>query len=194
CVRGSTLAVDCDVYCSSALTAFGVRFGSACNIRATVPDTTGAAMLVPLKLRYGSEAVAIAPARRNSDFVESIVLPAAAIETVPVPGAMRSGFAVQSRYVGPRELNGATASSVRSGVPLVVDAPTVITHGALAGALMPPYCGSPALFFPKFPEAATTTTPASTTRLTASVSGSVQYDSLTAAPTDRLTTRMLYAW
>ena len=36
-----------------ALTRFGVRFGFACSISATVPATTGAAMLVPVRLRYG---------------------------------------------------------------------------------------------------------------------------------------------
>jgi hypothetical protein len=41
------------------------------------------------------------------------------------------------------------------------------------------------------PAAATTTIPASTARLAASVSGSTMYDSVTAAPTDMLMTRML---
>src|SRR6185503_3921088 len=114
-----------------------------------------------------------------------------ASDTRPTPGATRSGFADQSRYVGPRELKLAIVSSRRVIVPFVLDAPTVSTQGALPGALMPPYCGRPASFLPKLPLAETTTTPASTTRLAASVSGSVQYDSRTAAPTDRLTTRML---
>ena len=34
---------------------FGVRVGLACSISATVPATTGAAMLVPLSVRYGME-------------------------------------------------------------------------------------------------------------------------------------------
>src|SRR5919108_4675539 len=95
--------------------------------------------------------------------------------------------------VGPRELNGAITSSPRTGVPFVLDAPTVMTHGALPGALIPPYCGWPSAFRPRLPAAATTTTPASTRRLAARVSGSVQYDSCTAAPTETFTTRMLYA-
>ncbi len=41
------------------------------------------------------------------------------------------------------------------------------------------------------PEAATTTKPFSTARRAASVSGSSKYDSVTAAPTDMFTTRML---
>src|SRR5262245_37420253 len=107
------------------------------------------------------------------------------------PGATRSGLADQSRNVGPRELKLATASSPRSVVPLVVPAPTVRTHGALPGALMPPYWDWPSALRPRLPAAATTTTPASTTRLAARVIGSVQYDSRTVAPTERLTTRML---
>src|SRR5918911_1824041 len=114
-----------------AFTAFGVSLGFACSISATVPDTTGAAMLVPLRLRYGSDAVDTVPATRYAAFVASRVLPAASIETIPVPGATRSGFAAQSRYVGPRELKLATTSSPRCGVPWVLVAPTVSTHGAL---------------------------------------------------------------
>ena len=34
-------------------TAFGVSFGFASSIRATVPATTGVAILVPLKVKYG---------------------------------------------------------------------------------------------------------------------------------------------
>jgi hypothetical protein len=66
-----------------------------------------------------------------------------------------------------------------------------MTQGALPGAVIAPYCVWPLAFLPRLPAAVTTTTPASTTRLAASVSGSVRYDSVTAAPTDRLTTRML---
>ncbi len=67
------------------------------------------------------------------------------------------------------------------------------TQGALPGEVIAPYCGLPVIrFFPRLPAAVTTTTPVSTTRFAASVSGSVMYDSVTCAPTDRLTTRMLY--
>ena len=40
--------------------------------------------------------------------------------------------------VGPRELKSATSSSSRFSVPIVLDAPTVITHGALPGDVMLP--------------------------------------------------------
>jgi hypothetical protein len=36
-----------------AFTRFGVSFGFACSISATLPLTTGADMLVPVRLRYG---------------------------------------------------------------------------------------------------------------------------------------------
>ena len=51
----------------------------------------------------------------------------------------------------------------------------------------------PTVRWPRLPAAATTTMPASTARLAASVSGSVSYDSVTRAPTERLMTRMLCA-
>ena len=92
----------------------------------------------------------------------------------------------------PSSCTGAMTSSVRSTVPCVFVAPTVRTHGALPGAVMPPYCVSPDPLRPKLPAADTTTMPASTARFAASVSGSDRYDSVTAAPTDRLMTRMLY--
>ena len=41
------------VYCRIAFTAFGVRAGFAWSINAIVPLTTGADMLVPLRLMYG---------------------------------------------------------------------------------------------------------------------------------------------
>ena len=75
--------------------------------------------------------------------------------------------------VGPRELKPAMVSSLRLVVPSVLDAPTVRTHGALPGDVMPPYWLSAVAFRPRLPAAATTTMPASTARLAASVSGSV---------------------
>src|SRR4029078_10860672 len=91
--------------------------------------------------------------------------------------------------VGPRELNAAIVSSWRRTVPLVLDAPTVMTHGALPGDPIAPYCGWPFAALPRLPAAATTTMPASTARLAASVSGSVVYDSYTLAHTAGLMTR-----
>ena len=105
------------------------------------------------------------------------MLPGAASETVPVPGATRSGFESKSMKVGPDELKPAIVSSLRVSVPLVLDAPTVSTHGALAGAVMAPYCSWPWAFLPMLPAAATTVMPLSVIALAASVSGSVQYDS-----------------
>src|SRR5260221_12741525 len=112
---------------------------------------------------------------------------------VPTPGATRSGFESKSMNVGPDELNAAIVSSLRVSVPIVLDAPTVSTQGALAGAVMAPYCSWPAAFLPKLPAATTTVMPLSVTFFTASVSGSVQYDSRTGAPTDMFTTLVLLA-
>ena len=42
-------ASGCAEYCSIALISGGVRPGFACSINATVPDTTGAAIDVPLR-------------------------------------------------------------------------------------------------------------------------------------------------
>src|SRR5262245_15533029 len=122
----------------SALTAFGVSDGLAWSIRATVPDTTGAAMLVPVRLRYGLCADGIDPASRYGASVVYSVLPNAAVETTPVPGATTSGFAIRSVIVGPRELYGAIVSSLRVTVPFVEEAPTVSTHGAFPGAVIAP--------------------------------------------------------
>jgi len=52
------------VYCRIALTAFGVSDGLACSISATVPATTGAAWLVPVKLRYGCGGAVDTPGSR----------------------------------------------------------------------------------------------------------------------------------
>ena len=42
-------AIGCAVYCRIALTSGGVRPGFCCSISATVPDTAGAAIDVPLR-------------------------------------------------------------------------------------------------------------------------------------------------
>ena len=64
CARNDASSRASSVYCKMALTAFGVRFGSASSINATVPVTTGAAMLVPVRLRYGMYAVIAVPSSR----------------------------------------------------------------------------------------------------------------------------------
>ena len=48
-----------------------------------------------------------------------------------------SGFARPSNQDGPRELYGATVSSIRVAVPFVSSAPTVMADGALPGDAMP---------------------------------------------------------
>src|SRR6185436_4668188 len=130
---------------------------------------------------------------RYADSDVYIVLLGLLNDSMPTPGATRFGFAAESINVGPRELNAAIVSSARSVVPMWLEAPTVITHGALPGAPMPPYTVWPAASRPLLPAAATTTMPADTTCFAASVSGSSLYDSVTPAATDRLTTRMLSA-
>src|SRR5512138_3240610 len=110
---------------------------------------------------------------------------------MPTPGARMSGLAAKSIHVGPCELNAPTVSSLRFTVPEWLDAPTVSTHGALPGAVMPPHCVCPFADCPRLPAAATTTIPAFAARRAASVSGSSQYDSKTPEATDRLMTLML---
>ena len=51
-----------------ALTALGLNAGFAWTINATVPATTGAAMLVPFRLRYGKYEVSTVPLRRYAEY------------------------------------------------------------------------------------------------------------------------------
>src|SRR6185436_5545249 len=127
-----------------AFTALGVSAGFACSINATVPATTGVAILVPLRLRYGNAGLDTVPLNRYADSDVYIVLSGLLNDSMPTPGATRFGFAAESINVGPRELNAAIVSSARSVVPMWLEAPTVITHGALPGAPMPPYTVWPA--------------------------------------------------
>src|SRR3982751_5679723 len=62
CVNASYPGYGCAVYCRMALTALGVSAGFAWSINATVAATTGADMLVPLRLRYGKYEVGTVPA------------------------------------------------------------------------------------------------------------------------------------
>src|SRR5512144_1061267 len=125
---------------------------------------------------YGGDAVETVPPSSANGRAFASVLFGALSDSIPTPGATRSGFAAWSIAVGPRELNGAITSSDRSAVPMWLEAPTVTTHGALPGAVTPPYCVRPCGFRPLLPADATTTMPASTTRLAATVSGSALYD------------------
>src|SRR3954470_5864291 len=140
---------------------------------ATVPLTTGVAMLVPLRLRYGRYVVDTVPGSRYGDSVAYIALAGLLSDSMPTPGATRSGLADASTAVGPRELNAAIVASPRSMVPMWLDAPTVSTHGALPGAATPPYWPCPLTPRPLLPAAATTTMPELTAASVASVSGSV---------------------
>ena len=88
--------------------------------------------------------------------------------------ALLTGFESKSMKVGPDELKLAIVSSYRVSVPLVLEAPTVSTQGALPGAVIAPYCSCPCAFLPMLPAAVTTVMPWSVTAFTASVSGSVQ--------------------
>src|SRR5579859_5728558 len=96
-----------------AFTRFGVSFGLACSISATVPATTGDAMLVPDRLRYGvvggvppSKLVNVltTPPSRNWGFRLYSVLPGTESDAMPTPVATTSGLALKSTAVGPREL------------------------------------------------------------------------------------------
>src|SRR5436190_825941 len=129
-------------------------------------------MLVPLRLRYGRYDVETVPGRRYGANVAYSALAGSLNDSIPTPGATRSGFADASIAVGPRELNAAIVSSLRSIVPMWLDAPTVSTHGALPGDATPPYWPCPLAPRPLLPAAATTTMPELTALRAASVSGS----------------------
>src|ERR1051326_6305763 len=97
-----------------AFARFGVSFGFACIISATVPVTTGADMLVPLRLRYGFVVALRRPPRSDVALVVYRRLPGAESDATPTPAATTSGLARKSRAVGPRELKSAILSSDRS--------------------------------------------------------------------------------
>src|SRR6185503_3497972 len=111
----------------------------------------------------------------------------ASVETSPTPGASTSGLRTPS-CVRPRLDQGARMSSRRMKVLRSSSAPTVMTHGSLAGENVTPSLESASL-----PAAATTVIPLFVACSTAASSGSVVYDSAAADDSDRLMTRMLYA-
>src|SRR3954463_4839152 len=108
----------CAVYSMIAFTRLGVSFGLACIINATVPVTIGAAMLVPVRLRYGFLGVRNEPLSSIVGLSRYSTLPGAASEAMPTPVATTSGLAAKSLAVGPRELNVPIVSSARVSVPL----------------------------------------------------------------------------
>src|SRR5207302_1648503 len=101
----------------------------------TPPLTIGAAMLVPLKNMY---ALFPLPATCVAGYSFGRTELFASSDTIFTPGAETSGFTARSYAVGPRELNVATVSSDRPGVPHVFSAPTVIAYGELPGDAMLP--------------------------------------------------------
>ena len=99
-------------------------------------------MLVPLRLRYGCVAVGTVPHSRGVGLASRT----ACCRDRPATRCRRRArrgpaSALDRSALGPRELNAATCRRARSTVPLWLAAPTVSTHGALPGEVMPPYCG-----------------------------------------------------
>src|SRR5712691_2811863 len=106
--------------------------------------------------------------------------PHASSEMILFPGAARSGFALLSYFVGPRDEYVVTWSSSRAALPSVLVAPTVIANGELPGEAMPQSTGVPSGSFPALPAAALTIRPALYARATAAQSGSKITGSVTA--------------
>src|SRR2546426_5038141 len=101
-----------------AFTAFGVSCGLASSISATVPVTTGAATLVPVRLMYGLyQSDELLPATWDVGLSCISVLNGSVVDSTPTPGATRSGLAAKSTHDGPRELKRAIVSSLRVEVP-----------------------------------------------------------------------------
>ena len=145
------------LYCRMALMSGGVRPGLACNISATAPDTTGAATEVPDSIITDSPPLVLLPTpcascgylagsalRKNKVKLSTDLAPRTLL-----PGATRSGLSrlstrrapwvsMNEPRVGPRELKKLTLSSLRTALPRVLTAPTVITEGSWPGELMAP--------------------------------------------------------
>ena len=97
-VSGKLLDAD---FMSRALIVSGLRPGFFCNSRATAPETTGVAMLVPLSRKYwpvpGFVEVVYSDAARTFDgYKPCKVDPGASSEATRFPGATTSGFTVKS--------------------------------------------------------------------------------------------------
>src|SRR3954471_23752823 len=105
----------------------------ACSISATTPLVTPVLMLVPLRISSASPFLIFPDASAWLYSVE----PTAASDASLWPDATKSGFASPVYHAGPRELYGATTSSVREIDPCVITAPAVIASGALPGDVMP---------------------------------------------------------
>ncbi len=151
--------------CSAIFTCVCRNDGFASSISATAPDTTPVDMLTPLIWMYRAPPSPVSVGRPPG--VVSIVLPGTSAANTLFPGATRSGFITLSNAVGPRELYVVTTSSLRSTLPLVFSAPTVMTSGRLPGTAMPPYTctSSPSMLtLPLLPADAMTMSPASMSR------------------------------
>src|ERR687897_589650 len=162
---------------SAPLTWAGVQSGWSSRSRAAAPDTTAVAMDVPPARKYLPSTTQ--PGQRCWKS-----LPWASVDTRPTPGARTSGLRTPS-WVSPRLDHGASESSPRIHVPLSSSAPTVTTHGSLAGANVTPSWVAPSL-----PAAATTVRPLNQACSTAASSGSVRYDSAVIDASERFTTRI----
>src|SRR5687768_12172812 len=96
CVRSLKRDLCSAVYCRIAFTRFGESAGFAWIISATVPATTGADMLVPLRLKYGCVEVSTVPQRRAAGCDRKSELVASVSDSMPTPGATMSGLAAES--------------------------------------------------------------------------------------------------
>ena len=127
-----------------------VRAGGA---SATPPDTTAAAMDVPLPCRYDAVDRSSGRARRPRCLAPGV--------TPDAPPAPRRRAWPRRRPVGPREEKSGSRSSPTGGVPRSSTAPTVSTQGSSPGLEMVPGDG------PRLLAATVTTMPACHARSTA---------------------------
>src|SRR2546422_3668330 len=88
------------VFISRAFIVCGESDDAFCNIRATVPETTVVAMLVPLSRRYppleALDVVYCPEVTTFAGYCERNVEPGASNDTTRLPGATTSGFTVRS--------------------------------------------------------------------------------------------------
>ena len=158
-----------------ALTRFGVSKGFACSISATVPLTTGAAMLVPDSVRYGLYVVADRPVEQSGRMGGVEEAGRIAQRHDAVPGATSPASPGSRSPTGPSSCRARSTSSVRVHRALRVrsadrEDPRRIARSGDAAVLR----FAVGRLRPKLPAAETTTMPASTARFAASVRGSVQ--------------------
>ena len=159
----------------------GVHPGCSPSTASAAPETIGADSDVPDIHMYPGETMRAGAAAGS-------VAASGTGATIQRPGAEMSGFRKPSP-VWPYADQGAATSSAVPSVPFVSSAPTVMTNGSLPGACVietPPG-------WPKFPAAATTTTPWNQSFSTAASSGSFTKLDCASLTSERFATRMLYA-